>query len=88
MNCSRCHDHKFDPITQKEYYQLYDYFNQTSEDGKIHGGQAPPLLEMGTPLQQTKLEELIAYTKELGAKVAQSELSIFPRPEGQPASSF
>ncbi|MFK7923386.1 MAG: DUF1549 domain-containing protein, partial [Bacteroidia bacterium] len=31
VNCSRCHDHKYDPITQAEYYQLYDYFNQTSE---------------------------------------------------------
>ncbi|PHS02364.1 MAG: hypothetical protein COA78_21515 [Blastopirellula sp.] len=33
MECCRCHDHKYDPITQKEYYQLYAYFNSVDESG-------------------------------------------------------
>ena len=33
MTCARCHDHKFDPISNKEYFALYDFFNQTSESG-------------------------------------------------------
>jgi mono/diheme cytochrome c family protein len=37
--CAQCHDHKFDPITQKEYYQFYAFFNTTINDG--HGKGAP-----------------------------------------------
>jgi hypothetical protein len=37
--CAQCHDHKFDPIAQKEYYQLYAFFNNTEEDG--HGKGTP-----------------------------------------------
>jgi hypothetical protein len=39
IGCAQCHDHKFDPILQKEYYQLYAFFNNTIEDG--HGKGAP-----------------------------------------------
>ena len=37
--CAQCHDHKFDPISQKEYYQLYAFFNSTVQDG--HGSGTP-----------------------------------------------
>lgn len=37
--CAQCHDHKFDPISQREYYQFYAFFNNTVEDG--HGKGAP-----------------------------------------------
>jgi hypothetical protein len=39
IGCAQCHDHKFDPITQREYYQLYAFLNQTVDDG--HGKEAP-----------------------------------------------
>lgn len=39
LACAQCHDHKFDPFTQREYYQFYAYFNSTIEDG--HGKGAP-----------------------------------------------
>jgi mono/diheme cytochrome c family protein len=37
--CAQCHDHKFDPIAQREYYQFYAFFNNTEEDG--HGKGTP-----------------------------------------------
>jgi hypothetical protein len=39
VGCAQCHDHKFDPITQREYYQVFAFFNNTVEDG--HGKSAP-----------------------------------------------
>jgi hypothetical protein len=39
VGCAQCHDHKFDPIKQREYYQLFAFFNSTIEDG--HGKGTP-----------------------------------------------
>ena len=35
LECARCHDHKFDPISQKEFYQIFSFFNNVSESGQI-----------------------------------------------------
>jgi hypothetical protein len=39
--CARCHDHKYDPISQKEYYQLIDYFNDVAESDARRGRGTP-----------------------------------------------
>jgi hypothetical protein len=39
LACAQCHDHKFDPLRQKDYYQIYAFFNNTVEDG--HGESRP-----------------------------------------------
>ncbi len=39
VGCAQCHDHKFDPIKQREFYQLYAFFNNTVDDG--HGKNVP-----------------------------------------------
>ncbi|RMF37207.1 MAG: DUF1549 domain-containing protein, partial [Planctomycetota bacterium] len=44
FTCCRCHDHKYDPFTQKEYYRLFAFFNNTSEDGRSGRGKTPPVL--------------------------------------------
>jgi hypothetical protein len=37
VGCCRCHDHKFDPITQREFYQLFAFFNNVPESGTLKG---------------------------------------------------
>ncbi len=45
--CARCHDHKFDPIPQKDYYQLFAFFNTVPEDGRGRGANAaPPMMDV------------------------------------------
>ena len=86
MNCSRCHDHKFDAITQQEYYQLFDYFNQTSEEGIGYHGRVKPILDLSPPEKLEKVAELQKYVDQLSEKVVQKELKKFPREDGLPAS--
>jgi hypothetical protein len=69
MTCSRCHDHKYDPIKQKEFYQFFAFFNQVPEKG--HNGFAPKL-KIDSPLhiaQAKRFEsDLVEATKELEAQ--------------------
>jgi hypothetical protein len=47
VECSRCHDHKYDPISQEEYYQLFAYFNNIAEWGVgPNNGNSPPFIEV------------------------------------------
>jgi hypothetical protein len=57
--CARCHDHKFDPIKQKEFYRLFAYFNNVPERGKaIKYGNSPPMIKAPTVTQQRQLADL------------------------------
>ncbi len=47
--CAKCHSHKFDPITQREYYQFFAFFNQTEDADR---GDENPRLATPTPLQE------------------------------------
>ena len=61
FNCCRCHDHKFDPLAQKEYYQLSAFFNSIEESGgNDAGGLANPVITFAGPEQKKKLDELRA----------------------------
>jgi len=86
MNCARCHDHKYDAITQKEYYQLFDYFNQTSEEGGGWGGQIKPLLNLSAKERRDEMDKIETYAEQLVEKVETFEIKKFPRDTGLPAS--
>src|SRR5262249_17514267 len=61
MGCARCHSHKYDPITHKEFYQFFAFFNSVPErglDGRL--GNAAPVLPLPSHEQQTRLDELDA----------------------------
>ena len=59
VGCARCHDHKYDPITQKEFYQLFAYFNNVPERGLVYDfGNEHPYIKAPTPEQEAKLAEL------------------------------
>ena len=81
MGCARCHDHKYDPVSQKEYYQMFAHFNNVPERGKaIKFGNSPPLIPAPTADQQRQLEKLerqLATAErrfaELGTELAAAE---------------
>ena len=71
MGCARCHSHKYDPITHKEFYQFYAFFNNVPEvglDGRV--GNAVPFLLLPTDAQQAQLDELDAAIKAREAALA------------------
>ncbi len=62
FNCCRCHDHKYDPISQKEFFQMFAFFNSVEESGVLapkgkNGDNSPPLLELTTPAMEAKIKE-------------------------------
>jgi len=59
LGCARCHNHKFDPFTQKEFYQLFAYFNNVPEHGKFRRvGNSPPYIAAPLPDQEAQLKRL------------------------------
>jgi len=84
MGCARCHDHKFDPIKQKDFYRFYAFFNTISEKG-LDGrrGNAQPIVQVPSPEQSREVarvnqeicarEEAIPKDRELDAMQAKWE---------------
>lgn len=73
--CARCHDHKYDPLTMKDYYSLFAIFNNLDEsalDG--NAAQYPPVIRVATPEAKAELanrnQRLEALRKQLTDEVA------------------
>ena len=82
MECARCHDHKYDPISQQEYYQLFSFFNNTDEIGHAVYGpdQTPgPALLLTTPAEDRNIDSL-------QAEIARLELNV--KTSGEKALSY
>jgi mono/diheme cytochrome c family protein len=87
LNCCRCHDHKFDPLRQREYYGLFAFFNQTPVNGGGGDPQTPPVLACPTREQTAKLGELNSGLQAAIRDVVAREQMLFPRAKGKPASA-
>jgi hypothetical protein len=75
LACAQCHDHKFDPITQRDYYQLYAYFNSLADIGLDgNGGINPqPFMEARTVLETGEVKELEREITALSKELAHPE---------------
>ena len=64
FNCCRCHDHKYDSLTQEEYYKLSAFFNQTPVNGSGRDPRTPPVLAVASG---TRKAEEVALKEEIEA---------------------
>ncbi|CAN5537373.1 DUF1553 domain-containing protein [soil metagenome] len=72
VECARCHDHKYDPISQKDYFSLFAFFNNNNESGIIpYNGEASPTLI----LTSEEAESQLIYLRE---KISPLEESLKP----------
>src|SRR5262249_48092529 len=59
LACARCHDHKFDPFTQVDFYRMFAYFNRVPERGNAFKyGNSPPTITAPIPDQEARLKAL------------------------------
>ena len=62
FGCAQCHDHKYDPLSQREYYEFFAYFNTITDRGNDGNGgvNSVPFLPLYTPEQETALSQIEA----------------------------
>ncbi|MCA9058327.1 MAG: DUF1553 domain-containing protein, partial [Planctomycetaceae bacterium] len=65
VGCARCHSHKFDPISQAEYYQLYAFFNSTADNNS-----ETPILKVPSDAQTERIDQLTAEAESLRRRIA------------------
>ena len=73
MGCARCHDHKYDPVSQSEFYRFFGYFNSVNEKGVYTEtkGNVPPLIVLPRPEDTRRLGEFdlaISVARAYGTK--------------------
>jgi hypothetical protein len=90
VGCARCHNHKFDPIAQKEYFQLYSFFNSTDDwddsrprfqQGKLNNLHVvhAPLLEFGTDEEIARRDAIRAQVDALEDELAKYRKEAKPK---------
>ena len=80
LNCCRCHDHKYDPILQKDFYQFFAFFNSNNENGVLddfggagrtrRGGNSRPVLSLPSPEQEGQIAKFEKTVTDATARAA------------------
>ncbi len=82
LNCCRCHDHKYDPLSQKDFYSFFAFFNNLPESGTIQGasnrsgGNSAPVITVPDNDQEKKLAELRKSVATAQAVVTEKQLQL------------
>ncbi|AIE83816.1 DUF1553 domain-containing protein [Fimbriimonas ginsengisoli] len=85
IGCAKCHDHKYDPIRQADYYGLYAFFNSTQDDpldGNI--SLPPPVTRASTPVQEAELDSMSTKLRQLERDVDLSSAASWIEGHRQP----
>ncbi|HMG90068.1 MAG TPA: DUF1549 domain-containing protein, partial [Chryseolinea sp.] len=84
VECSRCHDHKYDPISQKDFYSMYSFFNQAKEKGLINYGELP---KPNIKITQTEVNGILKFinSKTIGPK---DTVKVMVMGDDQPRKTF
>lgn len=80
MACAKCHDHKYDPISQKNYYEMYSFFNNVNESGQISFDFSMPAPNLMLPTEEQEkfldyVNDLIAVKEKIVVQVVDDEWS-------------
>lgn len=72
LGCARCHDHKYDPITQNDFYSFFAFFYNIPEQGKGPGrqGNFEPVVSLPTQAQQSRIGDLRRISRTLTSQLA------------------
>jgi hypothetical protein len=77
MGCARCHDHKYDPIRQTEFYQVFAYFNNVPENGRaLKEGNSPPMIRAPRPFEDERLRELDQQIQTAESRISELESTL------------
>ena len=77
LECCQCHDHKYDPISQEEYYKFFAYFNNTTDPGmQTRNGNQAPFVEVVDPVREEQLKKLALEEKGIKTEIHDYRLGV------------
>ena len=80
MECAQCHDHKYDPIPQRDYYRFFAYFNQASDPGmQTRGGNQAPVVDVPDYLGLVEARKLERRIEPLNSRLANHRQAAEPQ---------